>query len=122
MNLLHCPDDSFANDLHAAAKTRARRAVIVHLRRELLFFRELVQRTSFVSADRQWLFREDRFAGPKCGRGNDGMRVIGSGDNDGIELICGFVEHLTEIAEQRRSLRRESRVVLGRRFALALLF
>ncbi len=83
--------------LHSAPQVLGGRALVAHLRNDLLLDRGLTHDPRLVDRARQRLLAIDVLAQLHGRHRGHGMGVVGRGDQDRVDLAVHFVEHLAEI-------------------------
>ena len=99
MDLADRPDRPGADRLDHAPAALAGMPRVAHLGRDLVPRGRLRQHPRLVDRMGQRLLAVDVLAQLQRGLGDHGVRVIGSADDDGVDLLVQLVEHPAEVVE-----------------------
>lgn len=97
MDFLDFTDDTFLDDLYGAAVEYMGVDLDAHLGDEAFLFGVVLNLTAFVDVVGEGFLAIDVFAELHGGHGHGGVKVVGCGDVDAVNVAAFFVEHFPPV-------------------------
>ncbi len=97
MRFRHVADLPGPYDLGGHAVGLVRKALVAHLRSDLVFGRGVEQQPCFPGRARQWLFDVDMLAALHAGERDGGVHEVRHADRTGVDVLALLVEHDAEV-------------------------
>jgi hypothetical protein len=101
VDVAHNADSARSNDLHRLPEGGTAGPLIPHLGGDLALRRRLAHQAGLVDRARQRFFDVHVFPHPHGGHGDRRVHVVGSADDNGIDVLL-LVQHLAEVVVPRR--------------------
>ena len=102
MSFVDVTDRPAPGEFHRAPQAVRRRTLIAHLCDDFVFAGEFAQHARLMHRAGERLLAIDMLTAPDRGGCGCGVRVIGRGNNDGVNAFAHFIEHPAEVLERFR--------------------